>query len=114
MGSIESFVRLCIFCKKDSIVQMSRCSFDIHVQDIIGSLVIGATLIMLHPNGLLDFEYLAQICKEKQITYMHSVPTLLDKFWRFLLSRGKTFHVNSLRSLCSSGRFSLIMGDLTL
>ena len=93
---------------------MSRCSFDIHVQDIIGSLVVGATLIMLHPNGILDFEYLAQICKEKQITYMHSVPTLLNKFWKFLHSCGKTFHVNSLRSLCSIGRFFFIKGYVKL
>ncbi|CAF4473575.1 unnamed protein product, partial [Adineta steineri] len=38
---------------------MTRCSFDIHVQEILGTLMNGATLVMLHPRGTLDFEYLA-------------------------------------------------------
>src|ERR1700690_2115506 len=99
MGCTESFLRLRIFSKYDSVAQMSRCSFDIHVQDIIGSLVVGATLIMLHSNGLLDFEYLARTCKEKQITYIDSVPTVLNKFWKFLRSHGYPFHIQWLRSL---------------
>jgi len=82
---------------------MSRCSFDIHVQDIIGTLVVGGTLIMLHPNGILDFEYLARTCEQKQISYMHTVPTLLNKLFEFLRNHGNAFHMNSLRSLCSSG-----------
>ena len=91
------------FYKTDTVAQMSRCSFDIHVQDIIGTLVVGATVIMLHPNGILDFEYLTRTSEEKQITYMHSVPTLLNNLSEFLRNHGNAFRMNSLRSLCSSG-----------
>ena len=42
----------------DIVIQMARCSFDIHIQEILGPLMIGATLIMLHPGGTIDFEYL--------------------------------------------------------
>ncbi len=87
---------------------MSRCSFDIHVQDILGTLVVGAALIMLRPNGTLDFEYLARTCEEKQITYMHSVPTLLNKFCDYLISRDNAARIHSIRSLCSSGMFLLL------
>ncbi|CAF4109700.1 unnamed protein product, partial [Adineta steineri] len=36
------------FNKDDTVVQMTRCSFDIHVQEILGILLAGGTLIMLH------------------------------------------------------------------
>ncbi|CAF4178253.1 unnamed protein product, partial [Adineta steineri] len=36
--------------KDDTVVQMTRCSFDIHVQEILGTLLVGGTLIMLHPG----------------------------------------------------------------
>ncbi|CAF4311925.1 unnamed protein product, partial [Adineta steineri] len=41
--------------KDDTVVQMTRCSFDIHVQEILGTLLVGGTLIMLHPGGTIDF-----------------------------------------------------------
>ena len=53
------------FNKKDTIVQMARCSFDIHVQEIIGTLMVGATLVMLRPRGNIDFEYLSEVFKRK-------------------------------------------------
>ena len=40
--------------KDDTVVQMARCSFDIHVQEILGTLMIGATLVMLHPKELFN------------------------------------------------------------
>jgi acyl-coenzyme A synthetase/AMP-(fatty) acid ligase len=82
---------------------MSHCSFDIHVEDIIGTLIVGATLVMLHPQGNMDFEYLAQTIKNKQITYLHTVPTLLNSFFKYLNEINNTAAVESLQSLCSSG-----------
>ncbi|CAF0955024.1 unnamed protein product [Adineta steineri] len=48
------------FNKDDTVVQMTRCSFDIHVQEILGILLAGGTLIMLHPGGTIDFDYLSE------------------------------------------------------
>ena len=61
MGCIQSLLRMDIFSKTDTIVQMARCSFDIHVADIVGALVIGASLIMLHPQGTMDLSYLVHV-----------------------------------------------------
>ena len=55
---MHSLIHIDTFNKNDTIVQMARCSFDIHVQEILGTLMIGATLVMLHPRGNIDFEYL--------------------------------------------------------
>lgn len=61
--------------------QMCECSFDIHVQEIFGACMCGATLIMLHPTGNMDLTYLRNTLEDKAITYMHTVPTLLQRIF---------------------------------
>jgi len=92
------------FNKNDTVVQMSRCTFDIHVQEILGTLTNGATLVMLHPKGTMDFEYLSEVLSRKQITYMHSVPSLLYYFFTYIQEHDNQQAIKSLRSLCSSGK----------
>jgi non-ribosomal peptide synthetase component F len=91
------------FNKNDLVVQMARCSFDIHVQEILGSLMIGSTLIMLHPGGTIDFDYLSEILNKKRITYMHTVPSLLQSFFTFIEQYDNRNALKYLRNLCSSG-----------
>ncbi len=103
MGCIQSLVHVGVFGEKDTVVQMSQCSFDIHVGDIIGTLVTGALLTLLRPDGHSDFEYLVETVQRHQITYMHTVPSLLNALFKLLESDGKPAHVKYLRSVCSSG-----------
>ncbi len=83
---------------------MARCSFDIHVEDIMGTLMAGATLVMLRPRGNIDFDYLSSVLKQKQISYMHTVPSLLHSFFVFLKETNNLDAVKFLRTLCSSGK----------
>jgi acyl-coenzyme A synthetase/AMP-(fatty) acid ligase len=92
-----------IFNKDDTVVQMARCSFDIHVQEILGTLMIGATLVMLHPGGTIHFDYLSEVLKKKQISYMHTVPSLIHNFFTFLKEYNNRDALKYLRSLCSIG-----------
>ena len=103
MESIRSLIEVGTFSERDIVVQMARCSFDIHVEDIIGTLMAGATLVMLHPEGHMDFEYLSQVLIDHQITYMHTVPTLLTSYFTYLKSSPNNSAVASLRSLCCIG-----------
>ncbi|CAF4005391.1 unnamed protein product, partial [Adineta steineri] len=82
---------------------MARCSFDNHVQEIIGPLIIGATIVMLHPRGTVELNYLAKIMRNKQVTYMHSVPSLLRNFFTFLKQNHYLHFIKYLRSLCTIG-----------
>ena len=91
------------FSKNDNILQMARCSFDIHVKDLIGTLIIGATLVMLHPDGILDLEYMADIFNKKQITYMQVVPSLLQSIFTFLKEENLSAVGKTFQSICSSG-----------
>ena len=82
---------------------MCRCSFDIHVQEILGTLISGASLIMLHPKGTTDFEYLSKVLDKKQITYIHTVPSLLHSLFAFIEQYDNRYALKYLRTLCSSG-----------
>ena len=102
--SIHSLLHVGILNKSDTIIQMARCSFDIHVQEIMGTLMIGATLVMLHPRGNIDLEYLSTIMQTKQITFLYTVPTLLQVFFNFITETKKLYTVKYLRSLCTGGK----------
>ena len=72
------------FTEKDLIGQLSRCSFDVYVQDIMGTFMIGAALVMLRPGGNLDSDYFFTTIKDKQNTFMHTIPSLFYSFFIFL------------------------------
>lgn len=87
----------------DTVVQVVRCSFDIHMQDIAGTLIVGATIIMVRPQGIIDLEYISEVLREKQITYIHAVPTLLNSLCNFLNQEPSLSCLKTMRSLCSIG-----------
>ncbi len=102
-GWIYTMVFADVFRQNDTVGQISRCTFDVHAQDIMGILIIGGTLIMVHPGGILDFVYLTSVFKTKQITYIQTVPSLLQSFFTFLIETRNSMDVTYLRSLCTCG-----------
>ena len=82
---------------------MAECSFDNHLLSLVGTLIVGATLVMLQPQGNMRLEYLAAVLREKQITCMHAVPTLLNSLFNYLKENSRVSAVATLRSLCSGG-----------
>ncbi|CAF1300851.1 unnamed protein product [Adineta steineri] len=113
IDSMHSLTYINSFNKGDTVVQMTRCSFDIHVQEILGTLLFGCTVIMLHPGGMTDFDYLSNVLQKKQITYLSTVPSLLHSFFIFIEHNKKVHAAIYLRSLCSGGgSFSVPLIDL--
>lgn len=101
---INSLTHIKTFDADDIIMQISRCSFDNHIQETLGTLMVGATSVMLRPNGIIDFEYLSSVFAEKQITYVHTVPSLLFNFFTYIRQNRTEETVKYLRSLKSIGR----------
>ncbi|CAF0798682.1 unnamed protein product [Adineta steineri] len=102
-GCIYSLVDSNTLNKHDTVVQMAQCSFDLQLQEILGSLMIGVTVVLLHPKGTVDFDYLSHILYTKEVTYMQSVPSLLQSFFIFLEQCDKTNTIKHLRSICCAG-----------
>ncbi|CAF4234114.1 unnamed protein product, partial [Adineta steineri] len=82
---------------------MARCSFDNHLLSLVGSLTIGATLIMLRPECHMDLDYLSGVLNEKQITVMQAVPSLWNSLFNFLNTTNRKSSVQWLRTVCSGG-----------
>ena len=75
---IRSYAQQGIIDFDSIIIQMSSCSFDVHIQDFMGSVILGATLILLRPHGNLDASYLCRIIEKNQATIIDLVPTSLS------------------------------------
>ena len=98
-----SLVHTGIFNNNDIVVQMAACTFDAHVLEIVGSLIFNATIIMLHPHGNMDFVYLFQTVKSKQVTHLIAVPTLLNQLCGIINNNNENDPFVTLRSLCCVG-----------
>ena len=84
---------------------MSQCTFDVHVQEILGTLINGATILMLHPGGFMDFEYLCTVLSEKQVTYMDNVPSFFQSFFEFVEENNTQNMLVYLKLVCSGGMY---------
>ncbi|HEY6236114.1 MAG TPA: amino acid adenylation domain-containing protein [Candidatus Elarobacter sp.] len=64
----------------DAVLQKTPFSFDVSVWELFWPLLSGARLVMARPEGHKDPEYLARIVRERRITTMHFVPSMLGYF----------------------------------
>lgn len=92
-----------LFGEKDIVMQVARCSFDAHISDILGTLFLGASIVMLHPEGVLDLKYLADILQQKQVTAIDAVPTLMRSLMTFLKQDTEHNSLKFLRSIICAG-----------
>jgi non-ribosomal peptide synthetase component F len=98
-------LRIGTFSEEDIVVQMARCSFDMHMQDIAGTLISGAALVMLHPQGNMDFAYLLREIVAKDITYIQTVPTYISALCQYLDTCVSSSHLKKVRSVVSGGEY---------
>ncbi|CAF1453706.1 unnamed protein product [Adineta ricciae] len=107
IGCIRSLLHIGLYTFQDTVIQMASCSYDVHVQEVLGTLILGANLVFLHPEGNMDVEYVVKILKEKQITYMQSVPAYLNNMCDFLLKNDHP-KLETLRTLDIGGDKSTV------
>ena len=79
---MRSLVYRDVLNEKDIIVQIARCSFDLHVQDIYGYInKWRLSSIMLHPGGIMNFDYLIECFpKIRILVAITTVPTIIHTF----------------------------------
>jgi non-ribosomal peptide synthetase component F len=102
VAAINSQRAVGVCAGQDVVVQIVLCSFDAHIQDICGTLLIGGTVVLLRPNGNLDFEYLFNVLTNKHVTLMLLVPSLVNSFCKFLEYNNSS--LKTMRSLCCVGQ----------
>ncbi|CAF1439366.1 unnamed protein product [Adineta ricciae] len=116
IGYIRSLICMNILTNKDTVLQMSCASNSIHIQEIIGTLIVGSAVIMLHPRGNKDVTYISNVLQQKQVSCMQTIPERFDSVLKFLLEydcikfntlrniniRNITSTIQSIKELCSN------------
>jgi non-ribosomal peptide synthetase component F len=70
--------------RNDITLQLASSSFDVHLDEIGGALVQGASLIMLKVGGHLDFDYVTKVIHNNNVTFITPVPSWMGALGRFL------------------------------
>ncbi|CAF4067597.1 unnamed protein product, partial [Adineta steineri] len=102
INSILGFRRMGALHESDIVIQIASSTFDAHVQEIAGSLICGATIAMLHPQGNMDFQYINHILHDKQVTYLVAVPSYLNHLCGFL-KQNRLHPWILMRNICCVG-----------
>ncbi|MFI9319402.1 amino acid adenylation domain-containing protein [Kitasatospora aureofaciens] len=84
----------------DRVLQKTPFGFDVSAWEFLWPLVSGACLVVARPGGHRDTRYLKRTIRERRITVVHFVPSMLDAF---LEEDELAAHCGSLRLVFASG-----------
>ncbi|HEY3472541.1 MAG TPA: amino acid adenylation domain-containing protein, partial [Amycolatopsis sp.] len=83
----------------DLVLQKTPSSFDVSVWEFLWPLITGATEVLARPDGHKDPAYLARLIRDRGITTVHFVPSMLQVF----LQEPTAGECTSLRRVLCSG-----------
>lgn len=83
----------------DRVLQKTPFGFDVSVWEIFWPLITGAAVVLARPSGHQDAAYLARTVRERGVTTMHFVPSMLGLF----LDEPQAGHPTPLRQVFASG-----------
>jgi amino acid adenylation domain-containing protein len=63
----------------DRVLMKTSIGFDVSVWECLGTLIAGAQLVMAKPGGQRDGAYLVGLIRERQVTMVHFVPSMLQE-----------------------------------
>ena len=64
----------------DRVLQKTPLTFDVSLWELFWPLIVGARVVLAHPQGYRDARYLAHLIRGAGITMCHFVPTMLQLF----------------------------------
>jgi len=83
----------------DVVLQLTKCSFDVHIMEIYCSLQLQCPIVMLKPHTTLDLIYLLDTIETQAVVRIMTVPSLLLEVIRFC--DGNYNYTNQMRSVKS-------------
>ncbi|MEI6036265.1 MAG: non-ribosomal peptide synthetase, partial [Verrucomicrobiae bacterium] len=92
----------------DAVLQKTAVTFDVSVWEILLPLLHGSALVLARVGGQKDSEYLSEVIRQRQITIINFVPSMLEEL---LVSGPKRKDMQSVRHVVISGE---ALGHATL
>jgi non-ribosomal peptide synthetase component F len=79
-------------------------TFNVHLLEIIGTLITGGQVILLHPNGNLNLNFFSETITHQQVTYLNIAPSLLPILIDYLRTTNNKECLKTLRSISFEGK----------
>ncbi|MEV0948718.1 amino acid adenylation domain-containing protein, partial [Rhodococcus sp. NPDC049939] len=84
---------------KDAVLQKTPTTFDVSVWELFWPLQTGARVVVAEPDGHREPRYLERVIRERSVTTVHFVPSMLEVF----LAGADVAGCDSLRQVFTSG-----------
>jgi non-ribosomal peptide synthetase component F len=88
----------------DSVLHHTSVTFDVHLSEIAGTLIMGGQVILLHPNGNLSMTFFSETIARQQVTYLNIVPSLLIILIDYLRTTNNKECLKTLRCILFGGK----------
>ncbi|CAF1671182.1 unnamed protein product, partial [Adineta ricciae] len=97
VACMTSFEQLGILTAMDVVIQVAPSSFDVHVKECIGTLMLGSSLVLLHAQGHLDINYLSKTIQQHNVTFFCIVPSHMTILSNYLAEQSEYSRLRSVR-----------------
>jgi non-ribosomal peptide synthetase component F len=88
----------------DVVLHHTPVTFDIHLLEIIGTLIMGGQVIVLHPNGNFDMNVFSKTISHQQVTCLNIAPSFLTIVIDHLGNIDNKNCLKTLRCVLSHGK----------
>ncbi|NIM15009.1 MAG: amino acid adenylation domain-containing protein [Candidatus Aminicenantes bacterium] len=89
--------------ERDVLLLKADFAFDVSVMEMFWPLIRSARLCLLEPGGLKELPVLLKAIEKYNVSYMHFVPSLLDRILEYLEEFGEMSRVSSLKWITVGG-----------
>jgi amino acid adenylation domain-containing protein/non-ribosomal peptide synthase protein (TIGR01720 family) len=101
VNRIEWMQNMYSLCDKDVVLQKTPYVFDVSVWELLWANWYGAKIVMAKPEGHKDSDYLHQVIREKNVTTLHFVPSMLEAYNHYLINQNQKISTNVRQVFCS-------------
>ncbi|CAF3000408.1 unnamed protein product, partial [Rotaria sp. Silwood2] len=109
-----SYIRSYIIQPTDVILNHTSVTFDAHLGEIAGTLMMGGQAVLLPPDGDLDMSIFCSTISRHQVTYLGGVPSLFHMLTEFITIADEKNCLKTLQCISSGGEslLSTVARDL--
>ena len=101
--NLTSAIHSCDIQSTDVVLHHTPVTFDVHLSEIIGTLIKGGQVALLPPNVTYDINVYSRTVSEQQVTCLNIVPSLLTTLTHYLHSTNNEDCLKTLRRIMSHG-----------
>jgi acyl-coenzyme A synthetase/AMP-(fatty) acid ligase len=89
----------------DQVLQVTTCSWILHLTEVALSLIVGGTLVLLRPGGHLDMAYFSKTLIYQQVTTLLIGPGIIRALTNYLEKNHLFETFSFVRNLCTAGDY---------